>query len=123
MATRREVAAFLGAFKVAMDFGFFIFVDRERNLQGLADLGIGVSDAKKAIAGLTPDNYSSGPEADHDGSSDDVWLFGTEVEGTEVYTKLKLVQDPKKRSVRWAKVLGFHPAERPISYPLRSAGS
>ncbi len=123
MTTRREVAAFLGDFKVAMDFGFFTFVNREKNLQGLADLNISVNDAKQVIADLTPDNYSYGPEADHDGSSEDVWFFGVEVEGTEVYTKLKLVQDPRRKSIRWAKVLGFHPAEQSIAYPLRSDGA
>ena len=120
MATRDQVAAFLSRFKVAMDFGFFAFVEREKNLQGLADLGITVVEAKQAIASVTPDNYSYGPEADHDGSNEDVWFFGVQVEATAVYVKLKLVQDPRRKTVQWAKVLGFHPAERPITYPLRS---
>lgn len=92
MATREEVAAFLSRFKVAMDFGFFSFVDREKNLQGLADLGITVIEAKQLIASLTPDNYSYGPEADHDGSNEDVWFFGVQVEASAVYVKLKLVR-------------------------------
>ena len=120
MATWREVAAFLNEFKVAMDFGFFRFVDRQKNLQGLATLGITVAEAKQVLASLTPENYSYGPEANHDESNEDVWFFGAEVEGTEAYIKLKLVQDPRKNTVQWAKVLGFHPAERPIAYPLRS---
>ncbi len=122
MATWREVAEFLSRFKVTMDFGFFHFVSRRKNLQGLADMAISINEAKQAIASLTPENYWHGPEADHDGSNEDVWFFGTDVGGTEVYVKLKLVQDTRKKSVLWAKVLGFHPAERPITYPLRSAG-
>lgn len=123
MATRQEVADFLGQFKIAMDLGFFSFVSREKNIQGLADLGITLDDAKQVLASLTPEGYSYGPEADRDGSEEDVWFFGADVHGTEVYVKLKLVQDPRKKSVVWAKVLGFHPAERAITYPLREAES
>ena len=119
MATWREVAAFLSEFKVAMDFGFFRFVHRQKNLQGLASFGITVTEAKQVLAGLTPGNYSHGPETDYDRSSEDVWFFGADVEGREAYIKLKLVQDPRKRTVQWAKVLAFHPGERAIAYPLR----
>ena len=123
MASRQEVADFLGQFKIAMDLGFFSFVSREKNIQGLADLGITMNDAKHVLASLTPADYSYGPEADRDGPEEEVWFFGRDVQGTEAYIKLKLTQDTRRRTVVWAKVLGFHPAERAITYPLREAES
>ena len=121
MASRQEVADFLGQFKIAMDLGFFSLVSRGKNIQGLADLGITLNDAKQVLASLTPEDYSYGPEADRDGSEEAVWFFGRDVQGTEVYIKLKLTQDTRRKTVVWAKVLGFHPAERAITYPLREA--
>ena len=119
MATWDVVAEFLRSFKGAMDFEFFNFVSREKNLQGLLDLEMSINEAKEVIASLTPDNYWHGPEPDHDFPEEGVWFFGADIRDTEVYIKLKLVQDARKKSVRWAKVLGFHPAEGTITYPLR----
>jgi hypothetical protein len=123
MASWDEVAAFLKQFKIAVSFGHYLFVQRQKNLLGLAALGVTPVSTEQILDGLTPENYVRGPEKDHDGSQEDVWFFGCDVGGTEVYIKLKLVQDPKKRGVQWAKALGFHPAESPLTYPLKGRGS
>lgn len=121
MADRKAVTEFLAEFNAAVSLGFFTMVPREKNTQGLIDLGLTPNGVKELTAALTPDNYCRGPEADRDGSGQDVWIFGMEVAGAEAYIKLKLVPDPRKRHVSWAKVLAFHVAERALTYPLREA--
>jgi hypothetical protein len=78
------------------------------------------SPATKAdyLLGLTPDNYSKGPEPD---AQRDVWFFGCDVEGTEAYIKLALERDKRRRTVVHAVVWSFHAAEYPVKYPLRES--
>lgn len=118
-----EVADFLGRFKVASGLGFFHMVSRDKTMNGPATFGLTPNDAKDLTASLTPANYCSGPEADHVGSGEGIWVFGTDIEQMEAYIKLKLVQDPREKNVLWAKVLAFHPAERALNYPLKRRGS
>lgn len=118
-ATREQVAEFLTAFKAAMDLGFWHLKNREKNLQGIEALGLTINGAKETIGGLTPANYVSGPEPDDTDASKEVWVFGAQVDQTEVYIKLRLAQDPRRRNVRWALTWSFHPAERPLRYPLQ----
>ena len=97
MPSRQEVAQFLSSFKVAMDFWGIAFKYREKNLQSIADLGITMDDVKTVIAGLSPDNYKAGPKLDDTDPNKEVWEFGTDVGGTEVYIKLRLSPDTRKK--------------------------
>jgi hypothetical protein len=117
--TREDVANFLIDFKSAMSLGFYQMLGREKNLQGIIDLGLTGNQAKEVIASLSPDNYAGGPKPDDNDENRHVWEFGQDVGGTEAYIKLQLRCDPRRAVVRIAVVYSFHPAEYPIKYPLR----
>jgi hypothetical protein len=116
---RQEVVEFLTSFKTAMGFGWFHFKNRQRNLQGLVDLGLSVDGAKEILAQLGVENYASGPEPEHDDPSRDVWIFGYELDGKEIYIKLRLAPDTRNKELSRAVVWSFHRAERALRYPLR----
>jgi hypothetical protein len=104
VATSEQIKDFLKRFKqAANEQGKWWLVNRRVNLQGLASLGIAVSDVKPTVLALTEAEYKSGPEADHDGSPGEIWTFETDYLGKTIYIKLKL---DKNR----AKCLSFHPS-------------
>lgn len=112
MATVEEVTAFLQEIKARVTSQELHFVPR--NLQSLATLGMSHKHAEDVILGLTIENYSKGPEDDHDGSPGAIWVFGEMVRQTTIYIKLKLDD-------RHARCLSFHAAESPLRYPLRTS--
>lgn len=85
-------------------------------MQTLADLEMETSEVKGIILSLTPSDYISGPIKDRN-MVGDLWEFGKEVKGQEVYIKLKLTGDLRSQNV---KVLSFHFPERPINYKLKN---
>lgn len=89
-ATRKEVGHFLQDFKETIITGTGLIVRKNpKNLQSLAEFGITVRQRKEILLDLSKDDYSSGPLEDRDYPGD-VWIFGTRVDQTEVYIKLKL---------------------------------
>jgi len=88
---------------------------RDNNIQTLADLEMKTAEVKDIVLSLTPLDYVRGPIKDRK-MVGDLWEFGKEVKGQEVYIKLKLTGDLKSQNVR---VLSFHFPERPINYMLR----
>ena len=112
MATVKEVTAFLQEIKAKVKSQELDFVPR--NLQSLATLGMSYEHAEDVILGLTFENYSKGPEDDHNGSPGAIWVFGEMVRQTTIYIKLKL-------DGGHALCLSFHAAESPLRYPLRTS--
>jgi hypothetical protein len=122
MATCDEVIGFLSLFKGCVMAGRLAIKDREKNRQAVIDLGITPADRREVLLGLEPENYVAGPIPDDTDAAKDVWTFGKIVNGTEVYIKGRVVKDPRKSTVYQALVWSFHPAEFPLSYPLRGGG-
>jgi hypothetical protein len=87
-------------------------VNRDKNRDGLIKLDLTKAQRKEIILSLTPEDYCDGPVPDHRGSGD-VWIFGKTEAGQEIYIKLKLTQTDAPICV------SFHPAERPLAYPLK----
>lgn len=88
-----------------------IFVEREKNLNTFAKLGITVEGCFTYLKLLNFHNYVSGPSDDIDtGEKNCVWVFGTEISGISLYLKVKN-EAPDR-----LKILSFHEAERPIKY-------
>lgn len=116
MATVIEVTRFLKQFKQAIDSSGLYFIPRQVNRDGIAKLGLMVADVKDVIGSLTYQNYSSGPEIDQDGSSGEIWIFGTIINSQNVYIKVKLDKGV-------AKCLSFHPADFPIRQPYNFGGT
>jgi hypothetical protein len=92
-----------------------LLVPRKQNLDCLARLGISFGDAKERVLGLTPTDYVSGPLPDLDRPAGEVWVFGLMMDSTELYVKLTLILEPER-----CVCISFHPAIRPLRYPLRS---
>ncbi|MBC8372449.1 MAG: type II toxin-antitoxin system MqsR family toxin [Phycisphaerae bacterium] len=123
MASRAEVVDFLNLFKGCVMLEPLHVRDRDKNRQGLIDLGITPDERKEILLGLKPENYASGPTPDDTDDTKEVWIFGRQVLGKEVYIKLRVVEDPRKQGAHRATVWSFHPAEFTMKYPLRGGGS
>jgi len=113
--TDQEVKSFLREFKTLIRTRHFHVVPRYDNNQALIALGINRKKQKKLLLELGKLNYSSGPKRDVDRNGE-VWIFGTTINTTEIYIKLKIIYHPSGNK---AKCLSFHPAEEPLTYPLR----
>ncbi|MBI4209088.1 MAG: hypothetical protein HY538_05205 [Deltaproteobacteria bacterium] len=109
-----EVERFLKKWREA-SLGFIDFVPRRKNLEGLTQLGLTLSLARKILRGLKAQNYVSGPEADRDRDTKDIWVFGIQVGGSQVYIKIKIFKWGHEYR---AKCLSFHPAEKPLRFPF-----
>lgn len=101
-----------------MAFGKFHVRDREKNIQALADLGLTILEMKEILAGLVPENYSSGPSPDDTDASKEVWVFGYRMETKEIYIKLRLSPGKGRDSFDQALVWSFHEAEFSMKFPL-----
>jgi len=123
MASRDDVVAFLNLFKGCIMLELSHVRNREQNRQALIDLGITSDERKETLLGLEPANYVSGPMPDDTDDTKEVWVFGKEVQGTEVYIKLRVVEDPKHKGMYRAMVWSFHAAEYTMKYPLQGGGS
>ena len=121
MAKRTEVSDLLNSFKTAMEFGEYSLANRKKNLQSIVDLGLTPDQAKEIVRELTVDDYSAGPEENHDGATGDVWTFGYDLEAVEVYIKLRLAHVEGKKTVMLAKIISSHKAERAMRHPLRES--
>jgi hypothetical protein len=110
------IRRFLREFKQIATAGRGIdIVDRKKNLQSLARLGLTRKNCREVILNLSVDDYCDGPKPDKDRSGE-IWEFGQLIEGNEVYIKLKIAQVGK---VKLAKCLSFHVAEHPLCFPYR----
>lgn len=113
-ATREEVASFLKEFKeTAVRYGGVFFVSRREYDETRKELEINKLGVEHEIYNLTTNHYSSGPDTDYGGQGE-VWVFGKEIRGREVYIKLKVSAADIGKI---AKCLSFHIADRPIKYP------
>lgn len=122
MPTHQEVQEFLTDFKLAIEYERCQFRDRGRTDQDLIDLNLTRQQALEAICELTPDQYCKGPEPDDTDPSKEIWVFGYDLEGTDVYIKLRLNPTPGRELPRGT-VWSFHKAEYPMTYPLRGGGA
>jgi len=90
-------------------------VNRLDHQRSLAGLGLTREACKIEILGLSVTDYCKGPQPDKDRPGD-IWVFGREIEGREIYIKLKMA---KVGSHKIAKCISFHAAERPLCYPFK----
>lgn len=115
MSTKREVALFLKSFKEKMRIWDVLFRDeRGKNLQSLLDLEIRPVDRKKILEELEVKDYSDGPVEEKLYGGADMWIFGKEVEKTEMY--IKITQGARGSSVI---CISFHKAQYKMEYPLK----
>jgi len=113
MATKRQAARFLEAVKRSVtETGWLWVLNRQKNRDGLIAIGITKQQREEVIQSLSHEDYCEGPLPDET-QPGDVWVFGKQVEGTEVYIKLKLTETEAP------KCFSFHPAEHRLHYPFK----
>ena len=116
MATKEQVEDFLMRLKEKIKVFDIIFRDdRGKNLQTLATLEITPTYRKKVILNIEPEDYSEGPIVDTLNKMGEMWVFGKDVKGHEVYIKITLGQ-PNNSTI----CISFHIAEHPMSYPFKN---
>ena len=95
----------LSDMRTAIDSNKFQPVDRKKNLDTLAKMGITWSDAKDAIYTLTEQEYRRGPMLDMDDiPSDHFWEFKKRVDNETIYVKFKVLYQEDGR----VKLVSFH---------------
>ncbi len=115
MAREDEIESFLKDLRMKINLFDIAFRRREKNLQALAILDITPKARKEAILSLVSTDYCSGPITDADiPGAPDYYVFGKTINGVEVYIKL----NPGKLN-KMVDCISFHPAENPLSYPLK----
>lgn len=113
MTTLNDVSHFLSFFKDKMKIYNIFYKNRKKNNQALVDLDIIPSYRNIVLQSLEPEDYSEGPKKDdHDGP--DLWVFGKEVKGQEVY--IKITQGKFEGSPF---CISFHIAEYDMEYPFK----
>lgn len=112
----QDVRDFLFEFKQVATGGSGIdIVPRAGTRSTLAQLGLTLANAEEILLGLSVADYCQGPKPDRD-KPGNVWFFGREIDGHEIYIKLKVAQVGNERV---SKCISFHIAERPLRYPFR----
>jgi hypothetical protein len=110
---KNQVRLFLREFKMAAEKGSgIIYAGRDKNWDTLVDLNMTSAMRNECVLGLTWRDYCQGPLADERGQPGDLWVFGTNSGGCEIYIKLKLAQGEN------AVCISFHKAEFSMEYPL-----
>lgn len=113
MTPIEEVSRFLADFKTKLDVYEVVYINREKNLQALADLDIRPFERTACLKNLAVENYYRGPHPDQAGISD-LWEFGIQLKSKEVYIKIQLgVYN------RPTVCISFHVAEFIMTYPYR----
>jgi len=116
MTTRDEVEQFLTTFNVKLNvFGVFFLDGREKNYQALLDLGISRIERMEIVKQIEVEDYSEGPILDNLNGFGEMWVFGKDVKGHEVYIKISMGM-PNTNTI----VISFHEAEYPMSYPFKN---
>ena len=87
---------------------------RDKNIQTLLDLDITSSSRTKIIKELEVEDYSEGPLVEKMNGWHDMWVFGKQIKGNEVYIKVTMGKE-NNNSI----CISFHIAERPMKYPFK----
>ena len=104
-SSQTVVEKVLSDMKDAIRNGRFYFVERTKNMNTLAELGILIHDVWDELLELDYTNYISGPETDRDDPfSDPLWIFKRTICDHMIYIKYKVeYQDDGT-----VKVISFH---------------
>ena len=105
MATKEQVEAFLKRLKEKI----------RKNLQTLATLEINTTIRKQVIMNIEPEDYVEGPIVDTLNKMGEMWVFGKDVKGHEVYIKITMGL-PNSSTI----CISFHIAEHKMNYPFKN---
>lgn len=117
IASESQVSSFLKELKMIATSGSGLYiVPRPETNVTIINLGLTKKTVEIEILSLSTINYSSGPTKDRDRPGE-LWIFGKEINGYEIYIKLKIFEI---NGMKIAKCISFHEAEFPLSYPFQS---
>lgn len=71
-------------------------------------------DVKRELTGLELVHYADGPLADNLYKGADMWVFGKQMQGHEVYIKITMGQPGEK-----VLCISFHFSEETLNYPYK----
>lgn len=115
MATKEDVEIFLLNFKEKVKIYDIVFRDdRGKNMQALAELDITPRYRKDVILKLKTEDYSEGPIVDTLNHLGEMWVFGKDVKGKNVYIKITMGL-PNSSTI----CISFHIAEHRITHPYK----
>ena len=118
IATLAEIQKFLNDFHQKVEvFDILFFDEREKNRKALAELDITNVDRVAIIKTITVEDYSEGPIKNMLNRFGDLWVFGKDVKGQEVYIKI-CYGVPNMSTI----CVSFHVAEFPMKYPYKKGG-
>ncbi len=106
--TKQEVEQFLSQFNIKFDIWGIFYLDRDKNAEALKALGITPKARDEIVRQLSSDDYVETLPADF---FNEMWVFGRDMDGTELYIKIALGQ-PNDKTI----CISFHVAEHPIKY-------
>jgi len=118
VAPEPEIAVFLHRYREAMAlYGLDLWLNT-KNQQFMNDSGFTKADAELVVMQLRTIDYSTGPEPDDnpERAPGEVWVFGYEFEGYNMYVKLKLKYQ-SYGELTPSVCMSFHPEERPLNRP------
>ena len=104
--SKQEVEQFLSQFGIKFDIWGIFYLDRDKNEVALKALGITPKARDEIVRQLHPDDYVETLVADF---FNEMWVFGRDMDGTELYIKIALGQ-PNHQTI----CISFHLAEHPI---------
>ncbi|MEZ3597459.1 MAG: toxin [Paramuribaculum sp.] len=117
MVTKDDVEKFLENFYLKVKvFGIRFRDDRDKNRNALLELEISPRFRETIVMLLEWLDYSEGPITDELNKHGEMWVFGKDVKGTEVYIKISMGV-PNSHSI----CISFHVAEHPMNYPFKES--
>ena len=115
-ASGPQVSSFLKEFKEIVTSGSgLLVIPRAAKNPTITMLGLTKKTVELEILGLSVTDYSSGPVPDRDRPGE-LWIFGKEINGHEIYIKLKIAEI---KDTKIAKCISFHEAEFSLKYPFK----
>lgn len=110
-----DVKGFLEQFNIkAQVFGILFRDDRPKNAEALLELDITKMQREMIVKSLVPQDYVEGPVIDVLNKQKEMWVFGKDVKGREVYIKITLGYENGQTIC-----ISFHIAEYPLEYPFK----
>ena len=111
MVTKEQVESFLEELHTKMKiFGILFRDDREKNRNTLQELEIVPSYRKVVVENLR----SQGPVVDELNRLGEMWVFGKDVKGREIYIKV-MISGITSQTI----CISFHFAEHSLVYPFK----
>lgn len=108
-----DVKSFLNSMNVKIDIYGMVFAERQRCQETMRMLGINEIVAKSIIKTLDATDFSKYFD-DITQWGCDLWAFGKDINGEEIYIKIGLGL-PNRQTV----CVSFHRADFPIQYPFK----